>query len=592
MKPSGAADMAPGMLLFARVRSSLRSVGLVGALALAAAGCGGPGAKSPKGLAVPNPFPTKSALESVARAPLKSKARRAVASVPEWRVDPSDIPDVSPAEARLVELSPAVKELTFTRELRCIARELGRLRAEHGADADERVQRFIVGACGRTGAAGVSTFYLTGDAPAEVSDDELLKAWKGQVALPASFKGKSAGAWLTRKGKQAVLMIVGGAGESDVTLSRNDTPGVMTVRGTAPADVEEVIALVNRGADGVARCEPNRTATAPQFAFDCKLDDDDPWAWIEVLSRRSGRVLLRATALLIARRDPLAPVELTRGAASSAPHPPDVVTAILEGVNRARANAKLAPLAPAPKQAEVNARLASHFFDAEATADSQTADVVALGLLAGWDVGGTIRNGSFFGTMLTGAKGAASWIDYALEHPMGRFTLLVPEARQIAVGPTTAEGAGLGVVITTYSFFGAEDDQANATRVMNRIAQERAARGLAPATAFGNLPGLVNAARLVNAGKREPMAALDEALGAEAQRIGQSLRGWVLVTHDLDSLDLPKELLAPGPVAVRVVVTHYQPENIPWGAYLIYFVSPAPTPREVATKASFVASAR
>lgn len=574
------------MLPVARARSSLLAVGLAGALALAGTGCGGPDAKSPKSLVVPNPFPTKSALEKLARAPLKSKPGRAVASVPEWRVDPTDVPDVSPVERRLVERSSAAKRPTFTRELRCIARELGRLRAEHGADADERVQRFIIGACGRTDAGGLSTFHLSGEAPAELSDDELLEAWKGQLALPASFDGKAAGAWLTRKGTRAVVMFVGGEDRSDVTLSPSGTPGVVTVRGTAAAGVEQVMALVNQGREGVARCEPNKTATPPQFAFDCELDDEDPWTWIEVLSRKSGRVLLRATALLLARRDPSAPVELTRGAAATAPPRPDAVTEILESVNRARANASLTPLTPAPEQAAVNARFAAHFFDAEATNDPSTADTVALGLLAGWDVDGTIRDGSFFGTMLTGATSAASWIDYALEHPMGRFTLLAPGARQIAVGPTTAAGAGLGVVITTYSFFGAEDAQANAKRVMTHIAEGRAARGLAPATALGDLPALVDAARLVNAGQREPMAALEQALAVETQRLGRPLLGWALVTHDLDVLDLPAELLDPGPVAVRVLVTHYHPEGAPWGAYLVYIVFPAPTRRQVATSAA------
>ena len=248
------------MLPVARARSSLLAVGLAGALALAGTGCGGPDAKSPKSLVVPNPFPTKSALEKLARAPLKSKPGRAVASVPEWRVDPTDVPDVSPVERRLVERSSAAKRPTFTRELRCIARELGRLRAEHGADADERVQRFIIGACGRTDAGGLSTFHLSGEAPAELSDDELLEAWKGQLALPASFDGKAAGAWLTRKGTRAVVMFVGGEDRSDVTLSPSGTPGVVTVRGTAAAGVEQVMALVNQGREGVARCEPNKTA--------------------------------------------------------------------------------------------------------------------------------------------------------------------------------------------------------------------------------------------------------------------------------------------------------------------------------------------
>lgn len=166
---------------------------------------------------------------------------------------------------------------------------------------------------------------------------------------------------------------------------------------------------------------------------------------------------------------------------------------------------------------------------------------------------------------------------------MGRFTLLRPDARPIAIGAAPVESVGgLGVVVTNYSLFGGDDHQANATRVIQRITQERAARHLPPAATFGDLPALVNEAKLVNAGQREPMAALDSALQAESQRWGQSLHGWLLVTNDLDVLPLPKELLEPGPLSVRVVVTHFRPESAPWGAYLIYVVAPAPRPQQVA----------
>lgn len=54
-------------------------------------------------------------------------------------------------------------------------------------------------------------------------------------------------------------------------------------------------------------------------------------------------------------------------------------------------------------------------------------------------------------------------------------------------------------------------------------------------------------------------------------------RGWALVTHDLDKLVLPNELLVPSPVPpqVGIEVTHFKPEGAPWGAYLLYVITPA-----------------
>lgn len=559
-----------------------------GAVALIGAGCGGPDAKTPQALKVTSPFPTKGTLEKLAQSKPKPIPARNVVSVPEWRVDVRDVPDASPVEKRFAALG----SLQLTRELRCVAREFGRVRAEHGAEPDERLQRFITGACGLASAAGVASAYTIGDVPGEVTDDQLLDAWKDKLTFPPSFKGKQAGASLTRKGKKAVVMLVARDGKDPpVSLVETDAPGKVTVRGTATSDVEHVMALVNQGRDGVAQCEPDRNVPLPDYTFTCTMADGDPWTWIEVGSRSSGRLLMRTTALLLARREKDAPVELAQGAArasgGAAQQGSEIVRTVLEGVNRARQNGNVGTLTLASKQTSVNEQLAPHFFNAEAANDGKTGDLVALGLIAGWDVEGTIKHGTLFGTMLTGAKNAASWLDYALEHPLGRFVLLRPDARQVAIGATSAEGGGgLGILVSTYSFFGAEDHQANAARVLDRLAQERAARKLPPPTALPDMPSLVAQTRLVHSGQREPMAALDTALGAEAQRLGQPMRGWVLVTNDLDVLPFPKELLAPGPLAVRVVVTHYRPEDAAWGAYLVYLVAPAPTQQQVASSAA------
>ncbi|MDF2694228.1 MAG: hypothetical protein K0S65_2611 [Labilithrix sp.] len=554
---------------------------LVAATTLAGCG-GGPESRTPKNaLQVTNPFPTKTALDELAKKPVISKPARSVAVLPGWRVDASDLADSSLAERRYGEAGGGLR---FTRELRCVARELGRLRAENGADADERIEHFIVGACGLSTTAGVATFHLTGDVPANVSDEQLLDAWKGQLTVPPAFKGRTAGAWVTRKGTHAILMLVAAQYESDVVVSAAAPTGKVTVQGTAPPDAEQVLALVNQGQSGVGHCEPDRGVALPRFTFTCTMNDGDPWAWIEVATRKSGRVLLRPTAIVVARRDPRAPLEITRTAISS-PAPPNgtIESAVLEGINEARTNAKLGTVTLAPKQATVNARVAPHFFNAEVSGDGRTGETVALGLLAGWDVEGTIRKGNFFGTMLTGTKDPARWTEYALEHPLGRLSLLEPDARQIAIGVAPPDDVGgIGAVVTTYAFFGNENHQANSARVMARLGEERAARKLAAPTALGDLPTLVTEARLVNAGQREPMAALGHALDAESQRLGQSMRGWVIVTNDLDDLPFPKELLAPGPLSVRVVVTHYRPEGAAWGAYLIYFVAPAPAPQQVA----------
>ncbi len=550
---------------------SKRFLGLALLGSLIALGCGGPDAKSPHALHVKSPFPSKAKLDKLASAPIKPLPSHPVVAVPEVRLE-GDVPESSLAETRLAEVA---SDLRFTKELRCAARELGRLRVEHGGDTDERVNRFVAGACGITSPAGVSMYHVTGEAPADVSDAKLLDAWKTKVQVPASFRGKPLGAWLARKGKQAVLMLVTQPQLPVVEVTRS-TNGHLVVRGMTSPDAAEVLGLINQGRDGVARCEADLSVALPSYAFDCAMAEGDPWAWLEIATRPNDRLLMRSTALVLARRDPTAPLELSARSAESSGST-DLPATVLEGVNRARRGAKLEPVTLATQQSAVNGRLAGHFFTAEGAGEGGTSDIVALGLLAGWDVAGMIRNGSFFGTMLSGTASPSAWLDFALEHPMGRFTLLQADTRQIAVGAAPADSAGgLGVVITSYAFFGAENHDANAARVMTNLGKARAARRLPPVKVLGALPALSEEARLVNAGKHAPMEALDNALGAESQRIGASMRGWAVVTNDLDSVPFPKELLAPGVPTVRIVVTHYRPEDAAWGAYLVYFAGFVP----------------
>ena len=65
-------------------------------------------------------------------------------------------------------------------------------------------------------------------------------------------------------------------------------------------------------------------------------------------------------------------------------------------------------------------------------------------------------------------------------------------------------------------------------------------------------------------------------LALETRRLQRPLVGSFAVTHDLDRMPIPKEFLAPGPLAVRVAVTSYQPEHSPWGYYLVFMIGSAP----------------
>jgi hypothetical protein len=569
----------------AAMRASL-VVGLMAVGALAASGCAmnaGVGTTTPnsaKKLVVKSPFPTRAAIDKLTTGAPRAIPAREVATASQWTVDgePKESKSEKSLEKNLALLTgvPA-DDLAFSPELRCTARELARFRADNGATPDERLDRFIVAACGRT--ANVHAFYSSAQVPAKVKDDEIWKAWKGKLKIPSESKGKSAGAWMVRKGDK-VTIAVAFADPSPITVSHADEAGKVVITGTVEPDAKRVVGFINQGAFAVSECEVDPSVALPEVRLTCAMADGDPWAWVQVMTHPEGHRLMHTVSLSIARRDDK-PITLTRPA-HLGDLPGETSAAIVDGVNRTRTQASLAPLEIAVKQAEVNTKVAPHYFGAEQSHDMSVADDLALGMLAGWDVeGGTIRNGTFFSGLISGTKDPASWLAFALEMPMGRHSLLAPEARKIAVGPAALEGGpAVGAVVTTYAMFGdynPGDVDRERARAFGRINEERTKRGLGSVASLGAMPEVATLAKLVNEGKREGGEALDSALMFQTQRMQRSARGWAVVTQDLDKLVVPNELLVPSAAApqVGIEVTHFKPDGSPWGAYLVYIIMPA-----------------
>jgi hypothetical protein len=554
--------------------TSVVALSLSALFALAGLGCGGGSLNAQ--VAKASPFPSRDALAKLASAPVKAMAAQKVAPAIDWTVDAPE-PTAPPVEARFAQVAAKTGGgITYSPELRCVAREIGRFYLEHGAKPDERLKRFIIAACGST-SPSVGTGEVTGEAPPESTDEQLLADWQAKLEIPAAYRGGVVGLWFGRKGTRIVVMTALAKPTADVVVSPADATGQVLVHGMAPADTEGVIALINQGDKGVTSCEADLATALPLFAFKCPMVEGDKTAWVEVAARARGRLLMRSIGLALARRDATAALVYSaapreaRAVGSSA----DLSAAVLDGVNRARAEAKLAPLTLTRAQSATNERLAPHFFAASMESDQAKADMVSLGLIAGWEVEGTIRNGNLFAALLSGSNDANGWLDYALEMPMGRHTMLHAGSRQIAIGAAPSQMlGGLGAVVTTYEFFGGTDHRADVAHVFARLSRLRAARGLPKPVAMPGMKTLGMQAALVNAGQKDADQALNEALVAERDRSGRSMRGWVLATNDLDSMPFPAEVLAAGPLTIGVEVTHFRPEGAAWGSYVVFFVMP------------------
>lgn len=571
-----------------------RSLAL-GILPLAIVACGGvaPDAQNAGDRArthAGSPFPSRDSLRTLAATPVAAAPVQSVASAPAWNVvvDTSDA--ASLAEGRFAELvANSDARLTYAKNLRCVAREIARFQAEHGALPNERLRRFINAACNVTD-LGVGALTLTVNATSDVSDAQILAEWQLTSGLPPQVKGNGVGVWMARSNTRAAIVIAFAKSENKMVVSPVDASGEFTVQGVAPSNSEYVLGLVNQH-DGVATCEAETGTPPPLFSFRCAMASGDQTAWVEILTRAEGRLLMRSTGLGLARRDASAPVAFV--ASTRPPRPAtsaaELQKAVLEGINQVRAVAKLSPVVLASTQTTTNERLAPHFFAASMKNDLPTSDLVGLGLLAGWDVDGTIKRGNLYASMLSGTTDANEWLDYALEAPMGRFTMLGPEARQVAIGvPTPSQIGGLGAIVTSYDMFTSNDHRGDAAVVFGLIQKARENRRLPPPTRMPSVPAMAAVAQLVNEGKRHAEDALDDALIAVRDHSRKAVRGWLLTANQLEALPLPPELLRDGPLDIAIEVTHHKPEGAAWGSYVVFVVTPnavapAPTPQRQAS---------
>ncbi len=478
----------------------------------------------------------------------------------------------------LVQTATAGKTVVLSAPLRCAALELARFHLQHKALPAERLRRFMIARCGAVMPDAYPLVWWQ-TVPPTMSEAEIVKASKDLApALASALKGgpKALGFAAVKKGDRLVVAAV--VGTDDVRLDPGSrTLGanrMVTLRGTTrTTNYESIVGLVNQGEHGVEPCTSNPRFKPPRFVITCKLAPGDPFAWVELLGHVKGRFLDMAIADIIVHEGDGRGVSYAvrnSGPPSPIKDAADVEGTLIERLNRVRAVAKLAPLARAAKQSRENTRLAGTLLDAQLAHDEATADRIGRGLLAGWEVDGLIRGGHFFlGTAPT--RDLTVWLDYALESPIGRFTLLDPTARQVAVGPALpGDIPALGAVVTTYSLFESDDHSADEARVLQNLARARAAVGAPVPVRVEGLAKLTAEAALVQKKGKEPFDALGDILEAAVEGSGQNVHGWVMETSDLEYLDFPPELLAQGELKVVIGVTHHRAPGAAWGQYVVF----------------------
>jgi hypothetical protein len=574
------------------------------ALLLALQGCAGsskpppPGADGAGTPSGESPFPSARELESLA----DTLAPDALQNLGALDVESWDLVGPFPDH---IEVAPDASDTTWdsllaeearrrpglvlpTEAMRCVAREIGHFYLVHRARPGAGLQRYIASRCN----ASVAKFRIGtihAELPESVSEAVIFERWRESVAsrLRSLTTGGActAGIWFGRRGDRAVAMAAVGTRRVhvDPVAAVPDADGRFALTGEVLAPVAEVSAIVTRGRFGFARCTQDPGIALPRFAFACEVDPADESAKASVSYVPPGRLLgevgLNALVWPSGRRS----AHYSRPSYSEQRTVDNAVAArswFVQALNDVRHEAGLEPLVEADAQSAIASELAPHFFAAMfGETPGSMADIVTLGMIAGWSVEGILQTGHFTAAWVTQTNDVNRLLSEALDTPVGREVLLARDVEKIAIGAvvgTDSENPTLAAVLGTYALFSESAHAANAEKVYERFQAARAKRGLRAARRLETIEPLsMEAAGMVQAGV-EPREALDDLLQSSVDALQVPVNGWIAQVSDLEDLEFPEDFLSRPSLGIAVGVSYHQPEDEPWGRYVVMLVAAEP----------------
>jgi hypothetical protein len=545
-------------------------------------------------------FPGRDALGAIAAGPAPTPKLDVGVMPPEgWLVETSAAPE-APAEALWPANAPwqprgawdravadgiraAGRSARMTEAMSCVARELGRWVLDHPQAPPAGLRRFIIAACGAL-APDVGVKTLGGDVPAEVSEQAIVDRWRGQIGkdlvadLPAA--ATDAGFAFARKGGRVVAVLSFAQLRAELepfSLSPGEA-GELTLAGTVRDQAEYIGAYVNQGPHGVAPCFVDPTVPRPRFRLTCQVRSEDETAWIELVYAQPRRVLGHTFARVLARRPGARQLRYQPPPAradQTVASPDQFARAAVQALNQVRAAAGLSPVRLHAGESAAATRVARHYFGAALSGGvTEQMDVIALGLLAGWEVGGMIRDGSFASTLVPQTRDPGRWLDETIELPIGRSTLLAEGIEEVALGPVLLDDPpATGALVVGYRFHRSNDHGADIRRLMMSTLVARKHRKLEAPKRLAGMDKVMKAELdRVNQGRAQPMEALQNVLEAGVSRFGAGMQGYVVEASSLDALQIPDEVLRQPTLHMEIGVTHHKPAGAAWAQLVILVV--------------------
>lgn len=536
-------------------------------------------------------FTSPAALTAIEQRPVEPPPIPKTAPVDLWQIEQAPPPDSAqqpwqprgPWETMFAEVAATVpRHPRLTLAMSCIAAELGRFYLQHQADADMSIRRFVIGSCGAL-IPNVQVEYWTGQAPARVSDAQISAQMgdhiRSELVTRLSSGVDTAGFWGGRRDDRVIgyLVFAHEAAQIKPFSLVPSASGEVVIEGRLNQPAQYIEAYINHGNAAVQPCDTDLSVARPSFHFICRPAAQDETAWIQMLYAPPGRMLATEFAQALVRRSSDTPLHY--GAVRYADptpvsSPEEFTRVVIQQLNRVRKEAGLPEVTLAAGESATAARLAPHYFAAAlGGAETRQADVIALGLLAGWNIGGMIRGASLMSSF-TPTLDAGRWLTSALEMPIGRDTLLARDIEQMAFGPMVLpqEGA-IGAVVTGYRFHHGIDHTDDVNMLLTRVVQTRRRMGLPDPKRLGAIAaGMNEELAAVREGKKQPADALQRVMQRASAHFGMAMAGYIIEASSLDELEIPEEVIRQPLLYLDIGVTHHKAEGAAWAQYTILVV--------------------
>ncbi len=533
-------------------------------------------------------FPAKAELQQVLlRAPRLDPAKQAAAAVEAWTLagpfatslEARRVPATGGWEQALVELQPSLAE-ALTEDHRCVAREVARFMLVKETYPGHSLQAFINRRCGTT-ATRVGLRSLSGTVPAGVTDAQWLAQWKAQLGELAAALGPVdlVGIAVVRSAERAVAVVAGST--AGATLARPVPlvgPGLTKVElhgRLARGGAERIEAVINQGDLEVSPCKTLGAAQPPEFAFECEIRPGDARTTVELAAFEPGRILGRAAVAFTLWPTSAGEGTWRRPARSAAVAKGELGPRFIAAVNALRTRSGLGGLTEARGQSATASGLAPHYFAAQfGETDKLDADLVALGMMAGWDVEADIVSSGFGSEWLSGTRDLDAFLEFCLDSPFQRKSLTDARATHIAIGSLELDDAStLAAIFATYVPLGVFDRKEAEVAIITRMNQLRLDRGL-PLAQWTLWPEDEGARIERNLKQRRysPDEALRHALEATAAVSKDRVQGYVQLVDDLAHFQFPPEVLLRPDINVFLAVGTYRAESWAQSRYVVCFV--------------------